>query len=280
VRRHQNLELAVSVRDVGGQLGGLGTAVVSGVGIARGPDAGLRDRGSVKGGGIAVVRVDTGEGGAAGSLDLREEGRALVLSAAVSAAPVQFAESLDTVRVNLDGPSTVVLDDFVFGVLGAAADDVGLAGGLLDGDSVLAYILEPDVVEIAGAKAVDTLSLVSADDDILNSRATLDEENGVGVTAFVLFLASTATTVVPDISTVEGGTSGDGHRLGKRRCLGRRGEGARGGTSDDTSFLPLPRLESRRWGGENRGAESSSENSECERDHFDLMCERRDSLVG
>jgi hypothetical protein len=36
--------------------------------------------------------------------------------------------------------STVVLGDLVFGVLGATADDVGLAGSLLDGDTILAHI--------------------------------------------------------------------------------------------------------------------------------------------
>lgn len=51
--------------------------------------------------GEAYVRVNAGERRSAGSLDVREERCALVLFAAVSAAPVEFAEGLDAVGVDL-----------------------------------------------------------------------------------------------------------------------------------------------------------------------------------
>jgi hypothetical protein len=59
-----------------------------------------------------------------------------------------------------------VLDDPVAGSFGSSIDDVGLPGGLLDSDGILTNILEPDVVEVAGAKAVDTSNLVGADDHV------------------------------------------------------------------------------------------------------------------
>jgi len=258
------LELAVCVGDVGGELGGLSAGAVSGVGVADGFDAGGGDGGGVEGGGITIVGVDTSEGSTASSLNVGEEGSALVHGAAVSAAPVEFAESLDAVRVDLDGSAAVVLDNFVFSVLGASTDDVGLARGLLDGDGILTDIFEPDVVDIARAEAVDTFGLVGADHDVLDGSTALDEEDGIGVTTLGLLSAGTAATVVPDVSTVKDSAGSDSDGLGKRRGLGGRREGARGGTSDNASFFPFSWLEGRSRASENSSAESSGENGECE----------------
>jgi len=65
------------------------------------------------------------------------------LSRAVSARAVQLSESLDAERINLDGSSSIVLNDFVRGSFGASTNDVALsgAGGLLDGDGILTDIL-------------------------------------------------------------------------------------------------------------------------------------------
>jgi hypothetical protein len=57
-----------------------------------------------------------------------------------------------------------VLNDLIAGSFGSSTNDVGLPGGLLDSDGILTNILEPDVVEVAGAKAVDTFSLIGTDD--------------------------------------------------------------------------------------------------------------------
>jgi hypothetical protein len=59
-----------------------------------------------------------------------------------------------------------VLDDLVVGALGTTADNVGGARGLLEGNSILAHILEPDIVDVARPLAVDTLGLVGTDDDV------------------------------------------------------------------------------------------------------------------
>ena len=64
-----------------------------------------------------------------------------------------------------------MLNDFVVGVLGASAGDGGRTGALPDGDCVLAYVLEPDVVDVARALAVDALGLIGSDDDVPEKSA-------------------------------------------------------------------------------------------------------------
>lgn len=54
-----------------------------------------------------------------------------------------------------------------------------LSGATYHGDGVLADILEPDKFEGAGPVAVHTLSLVLADDDVLERGAGLEVEDGV-----------------------------------------------------------------------------------------------------
>jgi hypothetical protein len=76
---------------------------------------------------------------------------------------VVASRSIGTYAVVLDddSSSTVVLDDLVFSILGSTTGDGARSGVLLDSDSVLADVLVPYIGECAGAKAVDTLSLVS-----------------------------------------------------------------------------------------------------------------------
>ena len=92
---------------------------------------------------------------------------------AVTAGTVELAKALNAEGVDLDGTGTVVLDDLVVGVFGTTTDDVGLTAGLLDGDSVLADVFEPNVVKVARAKAVYSLSLVGADNDVSVERVKL-----------------------------------------------------------------------------------------------------------
>jgi hypothetical protein len=113
-----------------------------------------------------------------------------------------------------------VLNNLVAGSLGSSTDDVGLPGGLFDSDCILTDILKPDVVEIAGAEAVDTFSLVGADDYVskrqtmsftqtvcnciwysLDCTPGLNQEDCIRVSALSLPKTRAGTTVEPDIST-------------------------------------------------------------------------------
>ena len=59
-----------------------------------------------------------------------------------------------------------MLHNLVAGRLGTSTDDVGLTRGLLDCDSILADVLEPDVVEIARTKTMYAFGLVGANHDV------------------------------------------------------------------------------------------------------------------
>lgn len=72
-----------------------------------------------------------------------------------------------------------------------------------DRDGVLADILEPDELEGAVALTVDTLRLVLANDDVLQSSALVEDEHGVGVLALALLAAGTRATVILGPLTVE-----------------------------------------------------------------------------
>lgn len=51
----------------------------------------------------------------------------------------------------------------------------------LDGDGILADVLEPDKLQGARAKAIDTLALVSTDDDVAEGGALFENEDGIGL---------------------------------------------------------------------------------------------------
>jgi hypothetical protein len=81
---------------------------------------------------------------------------------------------------DVDVAAAVVLDELVGAMVSAAANDVGNAAAL-DGDGVLAHILEPDVFEVASAEAVDAFLLVGTDDNIAERSALLENEDGIRV---------------------------------------------------------------------------------------------------
>ena len=64
------------------------------------------------------------------------------LSLAVAARAVHFAVVLGVEVLDIDRAAAVVLDHFVRGVEGAAADDVGCAVAF-DADRVFAHVFEP-----------------------------------------------------------------------------------------------------------------------------------------
>jgi hypothetical protein len=80
---------------------------------------------------------------------------------------------LHTVRRDIDGAPAVVLNDLVAGAFGTTASDGGSTRCLTDGNSIFAYILEPDVLDRARALAVNTLGLISADNNIPESYTVI-----------------------------------------------------------------------------------------------------------
>ena len=72
---------------------------------------------------------------------------------------------------------------FVAGFIRPTTNDPRLLARLivLDGDSVLAHVLEPDKVERAWSVTMNTLGLILADDAVLEGGATAEEEDGIGV---------------------------------------------------------------------------------------------------
>lgn len=102
----------------------------------------------------------------------------------VSARAVKLAVILNVEVDDVDGAAAVVLNHLVAGVVGTTAYDPRLLPSLvvLDADGVLADVLEPDKLEVAGAVAVNTLGLVLADDHVAQGRAGAEEEDGVSVT--------------------------------------------------------------------------------------------------
>lgn len=89
----------------------------------------------------------------------------------------------------------------------------------------LADSLPPDVLNGAGALAVDTLDLVSANDGVLQGTAVLNREDGVRVATLAFRAANAAAESLH--ATIVGLVAGDDVRLVKGlAALGRReGEG-------------------------------------------------------
>lgn len=187
----------------------------------------------------------------------------LVHGVAVAARAVQLAKVLDGEVGDLEGATTVVLQDLVLGAVGTAALDVGGVAGVLvlDGEGVLADGAPPDVLEGAATLAVDTLDLVGADDDVAQRAALLDLEDGVRVATLSLTGAVDA-TVVDVHATIEGLASGDGLDIGQ-------GGGA-GGGGDIEAPLDVAGLGGRGGrrlrGGDGTNGQGSDENGEL---HFD-----------
>ena len=176
------------------------------------------------GAGVAKVGVDAAQGAAVDGLAAGDDD---VPGAAVAAAVAAAADDLAVVLCvkvgDLDGPEPVELDDLVRGGEGAAADDAGGAAVLLEGDGVLADVLEPDVLEGAGAAAMDALGLVGADDDVGEGGAVLEDEHGVVLARLGLVLADAGRAVVELHAAVEGAGDDDG-LVGELLALGG-GEG-------------------------------------------------------
>ena len=74
--------------------------------------------------------------------------------------------------------TSVVLDHLVGSLVGTATNDVG-SSTTLDRDSILADVLEPDKLKVAGTETVDTLLLVGTNDDVAKSGAVLKNKDSI-----------------------------------------------------------------------------------------------------
>jgi hypothetical protein len=84
-----------------------------------------------------------------------------------------------------------VLHDLVLGVERSTTNNVGgvTRTRLLNGERILANIFPPDVADGACALAVDTFSLILADDDVLDGAAGLNDKDSVILAGLGLPLA-------------------------------------------------------------------------------------------
>lgn len=129
---------------------------------------------------VTIVGVDANElatpdGGGA----LHVHGAlAVAVALAVTARSVDLAVVVGVEVDNVDVTTAVVLDDLVGGVVSTATDDVG-GTAAKDGDGILTDVLEPGELDVAGALAVDALTLVGTDDDVAESSTVLEDEDGI-----------------------------------------------------------------------------------------------------
>jgi hypothetical protein len=154
------------------------------------------------GGDVTLVGVDTSQDLSVVGLDVLDDNVASAHLLAVTARSVKLTEVNNGEAVDGDGTETVVLDDLVFSTSGTTALDESVTV-TLEGESILADLLPPDVLDGARALAVNTLDLVGANDGVLEGGTVLEDEDGVLVATLNLASALDATAVGLH-ATVEG----------------------------------------------------------------------------
>lgn len=195
--------------------------------------AGVADSASV-----SVVDVDTAENTAVDSSDVVDDDvSGTTVTLAVSTVANQLAVVLDVKVRDIDGTAAVELDNLVGGVESTATLDEGGTGLLLESNGVLADVLPPDVLDGAGALAVNTLSLSGTDDDVADGGTVLENEHGIGLTSLALVLADGRRSVVSLHATVKRAADGNSSGRGDLTASGgdaandaTRSAGARAGT--------------------------------------------------
>lgn len=153
-----------------------------------------RSAGAGDGGDVALVGVDTGQDLSVVGLDVLDDNVAGAHLLAVTARSVELAKVDNGEAIDGDRAETVVLDDLVRSTSGTTTADDSITV-TLEGESILADLLPPDVLDGARALAVNTLDLVSANDGVLEGGTVLEDEDSIGVTALSLASALDATAV-------------------------------------------------------------------------------------
>lgn len=111
--------------------------------------------------------------------------RASTVARAVTAGSVDLAVVLRVEVNDVDMAATVVLNDLVGGMVSSTADDISSTVAL-DGDGVFTDVLEPDEFQCARAQTVDTLPLISSDDDVAQCGTILENKDSVGLACTTL----------------------------------------------------------------------------------------------
>lgn len=114
----------------------------------------------------SFVSVDTSNNISATDPDVGEGTLPRVLSVAVTAATIHFPHIRRKEVLHSNSSTTIVLEHLVLSVTGTASIDVGCAGRLFEGRSILAHIGPPHVVQRAGAETVHTFAVVGTDNDV------------------------------------------------------------------------------------------------------------------
>lgn len=182
-----------------------------------------RSASSSDGGDVALVGVDASEDLSVEGLDVLDDNVAGAHLLAVTARSVELTEVDNGEAIDGDRSETVVLDDLVLSTGSTTALDESVTV-TLEGESILADLLPPDVLNGARTLAVNTLDLISANDDVLEGSAVLEDEDGVSVRA--LDLASALDTAAVGLhAAVEGAGDGLGALVGDGALGGGNGEG-------------------------------------------------------
>jgi hypothetical protein len=114
----------------------------------------------------SFVSVDASNHISAADPDVGEGTLPRVLSIAVTAATIHLPHIRRKEVLHSNSSTTIVLEHLILSVTGTASIDIGCAGRLFEGRSVLAHIGPPHVVQRAGTETVHTFAVVGTDDDV------------------------------------------------------------------------------------------------------------------
>lgn len=131
-----------------------------------------------------------------------------------------------------DCATAIELHNLVRGTTGTSSDDVGSTRSLLEGHGVFADLLMPDIDDGACSTAVNTLSLVTSNNGILERRTVCKNEDGISLTSLGLSLADAVGVTVPSLHATIKDTRDD--RCGWQLSLALRGWEDTGGLGGRT----------------------------------------------
>ena len=86
------------------------------------------------------------------------------------------------------GTGTIVLNNLIFSIESSSTVNVAGSRGLFDSQGIFADVRPPDVVEGAWAKAMYSLTVVGADDDVGEYATALNQKDSIGITTLGLVI--------------------------------------------------------------------------------------------